>query len=460
MVIDTGEETSDSHRRALRRNRFIAAVAASGASKVVTLAVQLLALPFALRSLGTDRYVSFLSLQSFLSWTSLLGFGLTLSLPKFIAAADAAGNHHEQRNVVATALLLVGSASLMLMLALASFGLIISPAKVLAASKEISPRHLYVAYFTAVAVSSLQLFTSIQPSIRVGYQEFHRAGICSLIASLLFVLPGLSYVGTHAVSISTFILVLYGPLVALFFIDLGLLFRQRPYLRRGPVEFRSTARRILGPSGNALAFQFQFMLILYLPTLFVAHMTSSQETAAFGSILQLLVLGVSGLNLLFQPLMSAIANAHGHGEMHWIERNYKRSFLLVMAIGFLTCFASASVGPLLIRHWLGSSIHVSHGLSLLFGSYFFFLGLSLQQFYFLSAMGTLRGVGALFLIQGAISLGSGTLLCNLYGATGMVSGLAFGVAATLWPLLTKVRKSIEMEKASIQAVGLGPVAQR
>lgn len=422
--------------------------------------VQLMAFPFALRSLGTDRYVSFLSLQSFLSWTGLLGFGLSLSLPKFVAAADASGNRDEQRNVVVTALLLVGSASLILMLALTSFGLIVSPAKVLAASKEISSQQLYVAYFTAVAISSLQLFTSIEPAIRVGYQEFHRAGICSLIASLFFVLPGLAYVGTHSVSISTFILVMYCPLVALFFIDMGLLFRQRPFLRNGTVEFRSTAQKILGPSGNALAFQVQFMLVLYLPTLFVAHMTSSPETAAFGSILQLLVLGVSSLNLLFQPLMSAVANAHGHGEMRWIERNYKKSFLLVMTIGFLTCFASASVGPFLIHHWLGSSIHVSRGLLTLFGSYFLFLSLSLHQFYFLSAMGTLRGAGSLYMIQGAISLGSGVLLCNLYGATGMVSGLAFGVAATLWPLLTKVRKNIEAEKASMGEPNLDKVIPR
>ena len=434
---------------AVRRQRLVHAVVASTTSKILAFAVQLLAFPLALHSLGTDRYASFLALQAFLSWTGLCGLGISMSLPKFVAAANVAEDRVAERGLVITALALMGGASVAVMLVLAVLGLVISPSAMLATSLTVSPQEMRTAYWVAAALSAAQLFASIEGSVRSGYQELYRSSICAIVASLFFVLPGLLYLGGHRVTITPFIVVIYAPLVVLFLIDLALLLRQRPYLYRGPIHFRNSAKLISAPSGNALAFQVEYALIVYLPTLVVAHMASAAQTAAFGSILQLLGLGAASLNLFFQPLMSAIANAHSHGDWHWIQRNYKRVFLLIGLAGLLVLLTAATVGPFLIRHWLGRSIEVSRPMLAFFGAYFLFLSISLFQFYVLSAMGALKGTGVLYLLQGALSLFLGALLCFFFGATGMVLGLAVGVAATIWMLPLKVFREItSMKNAS------------
>ena len=433
----------DVDSRTIRRKRLVKAVMASTASKVLALIVQLLAFPFALHSLGTDRYASYLALQSFLSWTGLCGLGISMSLPKFIAGAHTSGDKCGERDLVLTAMFLLGCASLAVLLFLIVLGMFISPGAMVAASDLVPADELRIAYFLAAFLSAAQLFFSIESAIRSGYQELYRSSICAAIASVFFVLPGLVYVGGHHVSIATFILVLFLPLVTVFMGDLVILFFQRPYLRHGAVQMRETAKKLAVPSGNALAFQLEYALIVYLPTWIVAHLTTAGETAAFGSILQLMGLGAASLNLFFQPLMSAVANAHSHKDRSWIMRNYRRFFLLIAGTGVVIFLGAATMGPFVIRQWLGPSIQVSHTMLALFGLYFLFLSISLFQFYILSALGALGGTGKFYLLQGGVALGLGTILCLSYGAVGMVGGLAMGTAATSWILPLRVWREIK-----------------
>lgn len=427
----------------MRRNRLIKAVTASFFSKFLAFFVQILAFPFALHSLGTDNYASYLALQAFLSWTSLCGLGITMSLPKYIAASNIKHDHTEERDLVLTAVILLGVASLTVLGLLGVLGLFFSPAAMVAASAHVSPQEIRTAYYVAALLSAAQLFVSIESSIRGGYQELYRSSVCAAIASLVFVLPGLIYVGFHHVSITAFMTIIYSPLVIVLFTDLVLLFIQRPYLITGWLRFWTTAAKILPSSVNALAFQIEYALIVYIPTWIVAHMASVNETAAFGSVLQVMGLGAASLNLFFQPVMAAIANAHGHGDRNWIERNYKRFLFLVIGAGVAAFLASVTVGPFVIRLWLGHAVMVSRGMLSLFGLYFLLLSVSLFQFYVLSAMGALRGTGLIYITQGISALGLGSALCAPYGAKGMVGGLALGIAVTGWILPMRVRREIQ-----------------
>ena len=365
-----------------------------------------------------------------------------MSLPKYIAASSIKRDHAGERDLVLTAIILLGAASLTVLGLLAIMGQLFSPAAMVAASERVSPQEIRTAYYVAAMLSAAQLFVSIESSIRSGYQELYRSSVCAAIASIAFVLPGLVYVGLHQVSITVFMSIIYLPLVLLLLADLMILFFQRPYLVCGRFRFLSTAAKILPSSVNALAFQIEYALIVYLPTWIVAHMTSPGETAAFGSILQIMGLGAASLNLFFQPVMAAIANAHGHHDRSWIERNYKRFLLLVIGAGVVTFLASVTFGPFVIRLWLGHAVTVPRVMLSMFGLYFLFLSVSLFQFYVLSAMGALRGTGVIYILQGVLALTLGSTLCVFYGATGMVGGLAIGVAVTGWILPVRVHREI------------------
>ena len=435
---------------ATRRRRFVYAIAASGVSKLLAFAVQLLALPLALHSLGTDRYTSFLALQSFLSWTGLFGFGLSYALPKYISAAFVAGDRAEERHLVGSSLILISAASGVLMAVLLLLGLVVSPATLVAAASSISYDELRTAYFVAVVVNTVQLIASVDPTIRSGYQEFHWSSVASLAAWAL-VLVGLLLASQHPVTISTFIVVIYAPIALTFLVDIALLFRQRPHLRRGGVDFRATVAKIAMPSGNAIAYQIQFGLVMYLPVLIMAHLTNPSQTAIFGSVLQLVVLGVSSLNLVLQPLTSAMANAHSHNDVGWIRRSHAKMLWFIIPVGAAGVVLAAAVGPFLIRHWLGAAMQVSRELLAGFGVCLVLMALVQLEFFSLSAMGALRSAGFAALVAGLAGVVLGAVLCVGSGAMGMVIGMAAGLAASAAALFVSVRREMSRMES-------GPVA--
>ena len=426
---------------ALRRRRLLLGFATSGLAKVMAVGVQLFALPLALHALGTERYAGFLALQSFLSWVGIFGFGLLYSLPKYIAAAHVEQDEAAERSLVRAALLLMLLSCLALLLLMSAVGLMVPPGRLVAAGPSGPREELVVAYFTAVAVNALQLFSSIQQPLRSGYQENHHSNVCAAAASILMAL-GLLYLSSHQDTITAFILVLYMPITLAFLGDIGLLFLQRPYLALGHANMKAAFRKIAAPSGNAIAYQIQFALVLYLPTLVVAHLSTPDQTAAFGSVLQLVVLGISGLNLILHPLNAAMANAHSHGDYAWMERNHMRVFSLVLTVGVAAILLGGTIGPFVVRQWMGPSIHVSGPLVASAATYFLGMAVIQLEFFLLSAMGALAGSGRGSMLLGLLALLIGSLLCLRWGATGMAIGVASGMPLLAGWLFLRARRQL------------------
>jgi O-antigen/teichoic acid export membrane protein len=153
------------------------------------------------------------------------------------------------------------------------------------------------------------------------------------------------------------------------------------------------------------------------------------------------------MNLIFQPLTQAMANAHSHGDIDWVSRGYRKSLRLVSGIGLLAIVLGGTIGPWVMRVWLGHGVELSHLSGAIFGFYFLILCLSLLHFYVLSAIGGLPGIGKVYLFQGVIALSLGAMLCVWYGAVGMATGLSLGLAATAWVLPFAVRRELKAMRA-------------
>jgi O-antigen/teichoic acid export membrane protein len=446
---DTLPEPPGAHIGALRRRRFLYAVLTSGTSKVLALIVQLLALPFALRVLGMDRYATFLTLQSFVSWTGIFGLGLVPALPKFIAAARAAGDRDSERSLIVSSFVAIGAISFLVFLGFVILGLVVPPAHLVSAH-HVATGELNAGYFMAVAVSALSLLASIDPAIRAGGQELHRSNICAVAANVV-VLVGLSFLAHHAASLWSFFVILNMPMAVLLLLDLLSLFFERPYLARGKVGFRDTARAISPHSNNALMIQAAFAMILYLPTLAVAHLSNARQTAIFGSIALQLFFALASMNLIIQPLTAAMANAHSHHDTRWVARGYWNSLALVSGIGLFAVAVSGTAGPWLVTAWLGPAIAITHLMGATFGLFFLMLCLAQLHFYVLSAAGGLPGTGKLYLFQGLVGLSLGSVLCLWYGAEGMALGLTLAMAAIGWMLPVAMIRELKTMASTAQA---------
>lgn len=420
-----------------RQRRLTYAFAAGIFSKALAVAVQWFALPIALHALGTGRYAAFLALQSLVAWSGLLASGLVPSLPRFIAAAVVSGDRVMERNIFETVIIYLVTVSVLFALAMLGLGALVSPAHLVGA-RGIADGEIATAFTMVVLTTCAQFIGAIMPSIRSGYQELHYSFVWATLASLT-VLSGLLFGRTGQPNIATFVLVIYLPLAICMILDMLLIVRERPYLVQGQPELRKTAALLAPQAKNALAGQLSYFLVSFLPTLIVAHESTAQETAGFGSIMQLLILACSGMNVIFQPLLPALANAYAHHDRDWLLLAYKRVAVLVGAICLTGLVVDILAGSTLIHWWLGPHIAIPSALPILLGVYFCLWIVSVMNFNVLAATGHLHRAGRAYLIEASIAVSLGIVLTHFCGSVGMASSLVIATASvTFWYLMRQV----------------------
>jgi O-antigen/teichoic acid export membrane protein len=434
----------------LRRNRLISAFFTSATSKVLALGVQILALPLALHSLGSTTYAAYLTLQAFVGWIGLFGLGLVPALPKFVAAARVSGDHQAERNIIVSSLLVMASASVVVFILLCGAGILIGPSNLVSAHR-VPTLELNAGYFAVVVASTLSLLSSIVPAIRAGTQELHRVNICAIIANCI-VLAGLGLLAKLHPPLWAFFIVISLPISLTLLFDLWLLFIDRPYLLSGRTGLGTTSKLLARSSGNALAIQIGFSLLLYVPTLAVAFIANPHETAIYGSVAIQLFVALASMNMIFQPLAAALTDAHSHEDADWVRRGYFTGLKITFALCAAVIVAGAVVGPWVVRLWMGGGIAISHFMGATFGFYFLMLCNAQLHFFVGSALGMLPKIGWNYVVQSVLGLALGSVLCAFYGAAGMVAGLAIGMAVMGWVLPVRTLREIRSMRAAQDTV--------
>jgi O-antigen/teichoic acid export membrane protein len=240
-----------------------------------------------------------------------------------------------------------------------------------------------------------------------------------------------------------FLIVIYGPLVVTMLADIVLICVQRPYLLRGHSDMWRTGKMLAPQATNAVAGQFSYFLVSFVPTLIVAHLSGPEATAAFGSIMMLLILLGSGMNLIYQPLVPAIANAYAHHDRDWVHKAYYRAAFLVIAICGVGLLIDFIAGNWILHLWLGNAIKIPPMLPIVLGFYFSMWMVNVLHFNILAATGNLNLVGRSYLVEGALSITLGAILTHYFGATGMALGLAIGTACVnFWFLSVQTRRHV------------------
>ena len=99
-----------------RGSRLKLAILASIGSKLVTVVLQFLVVPLAIRALGAERYGVYAMLTSSLGWITLVGVGISPSLT--IAIAAARGDSRKEAGYLTSALCITGAISTVILAAL------------------------------------------------------------------------------------------------------------------------------------------------------------------------------------------------------------------------------------------------------------------------------------------------------------------------------------------------------
>jgi len=433
------------HEHAAKRSAlFRLAIISSTVSKVFGLALQAIAIPLVLRSLGQHQYELYLVLTAILATIALTQMGAGPGLTQGIAKAHAAGNREKEALLLSAAFRLTGCATLI------GGGVIFAaicliPTETLFGAAFGSDRLAILSASTVcIVVLMVQIIFGVVDSALAGYQEQVLTFVGSAISNVISI-GLLIFVCNHAPTIVKVILVLYGFPTIFRALNLVVLFLRRPYLRLG---LGRTCRGMYAPLLNVgMAFwvvQLAGILQQSSGTFILAHLSSTEATDFFGVVFKAISLAGAVVVIITQPLWPAITDAIAHRDIGWIKRSYAKIRLFITIYSTAVAIVMIVGGPWIFQHLTHIDAVGSSMLFILLGVYF--LANNWTHLFYTAMMGmnVIWQVVGVLILENLLMLIFGIVLVPHLGVSGMaLAYLAASLVLPVWFLPRLMKKTME-----------------
>lgn len=336
-----------------RTTRIFAAWSSSFTSKIATLLVQLVSIPAAYRSLGAEAFVAYAAVTSVVAILGFLDFGMGGAMVSPLAHASASHDVDRERQVVAAALLpVVGLASLIGVIALPTIAVFPLPALFGQASKVVSASALRGAALLACVGTLAAVPLSVVRNARQSYQELHISyAVATLFNTMMFV--GILLVSSFSPTLISFVAVRVLIPVLGQAADAAILLHRRPYLldalrffalARAKAIVRDGVYFMGATSTNTLLYQWS--------TYLMTRTRPPAESARFAVCMQVVLLALSFLAGLAQPLWGATADACAVRDHAWVRAAIARVQVATVAYGIAAALGFGLLLNFVVSAWL------------------------------------------------------------------------------------------------------------
>lgn len=338
-------------------------------SKVVTFALQVLAMPVAIRTLGTEQFAVYAIINSAVAWLNLANFGIGPGLTVGIASATARGDERREQELFTSAFLtvfiLVFAVGALLFSVLGSV-----PTEALLSSdyRTYYPAARTSIYLVIFFILAYALSTVIE-STQAGYQEGYVYNAW-LIGGNILIIVALLLMPVLKATLVTMVLVVSGPPLLARLANATLFLIQHRSLRLRLQNYRFSQTRVLLSSGIAFSLTaIGSFLNHQLPIVLIGQQFSAESTATLAAAMTFYILSFGMVNTLTLPLWPALADSKTRNDGRWAKQAYKT--ILVYGMGYATLIAAImSLGGVsILRIWFGPSVNPDPTLMLGLGVY-------------------------------------------------------------------------------------------
>lgn len=357
-------------KQALAKN-FRYAVVSSVASKLTTVAVQIIAIPMAALSLGAHEFALYAMLIAAVGWLTLSNLGIGPTLVVRLAKAHVYGSISEESHIFSSAFFptLIISAAVSLS---ALSVLWILPINAIFGPLYINDLSTIKNGLTAlICLFFLQANISLFESAQAGYQKQYVANIFAAISSLPCILAVfiISKVNPTPVNI---ILALNVPVIIFKLINAVWIMRRYPHIIPSLLNFRWSISKNLLKNGIifSLAGGIGNFLAHILPVIIIGRLFASNVSASFSATMNVIILASGITSMLANPLWPAISSSVAQGDHDWAKRAYRRLLWVVMTFGLLVALFLGLKGEWLFKIWFKGEINPSNELLMAAGLYF------------------------------------------------------------------------------------------
>lgn len=377
------------HRR-YRQQRINLAWGTSLLSKIVTIGVQVLALPLVYHALGEGGYAAYAAVTASAVLISVLNLGVGGSLVTPLAEAIAKQDERGQ-----AVLFQAGLGPLILTCLLGA--IVIIPTVALLPLSTLFGRvgatgswDLRVAAVIAVTVTLATMPLNAVGYLRQAYQEMHFTNLIGTgfnIVLLIALLVAAKRTTAVAVFVAIVVLIPLGNATLNFI----MLIFQRPFLLRSQGRIHwEVRRRLLADGIRFLGAAFAPAFIFQWPVYWIARSLPTSSSSLFAICIQATILPLGFIYGFMQPLWSSTADALARADHHWLNVQLRRGRALILAAGGFAFIASLIWGQQLLHLWLRKSLVLDWHVRGLMGAYFLLAIWEQYHFYMALGFGRLR----------------------------------------------------------------------
>lgn len=427
-----------------RTRQLRLAVLSSMVSKITGFALQAFSLPLVFHSLDSRAYANYLLVSAILSTLNLAQMGTGPGLTQEIATAAARGNKDDEARFLASAFTL--SFTILLLGTSVVFALahIVPPERLLGdAYAGEQSQIVETAQICMMLVGAHVVLANVDSAL-AGYQEQVYTSVASSVSNVIAAML-VAYVCRHEPTISTVILATFMPPTISRAINLVLLVFRRRYLLGGLSAVSTTSIRKLVGAGLAFwIIQLSSMIEQNAGVLVLAHHGTASDVAIYGFIYKAVLLGLSGVTIVTQPLWPAYIDARVRRDTEWITRVFRvtRNTLMIFAIAATVLVAAT--GPFMLESIANIDLGTS-GASILyvFAAYFSCNIWAHVHYMAVMGLGNVWRLAGVMAAENGLMLGLALLFAPCLGATGMaLAYLVSSACLPLWLLPIMMRRTL------------------
>lgn len=419
------------------------AVLTGAISKILSLAVQVVAVAIAVRALRADGFAMFVTVASLVSWINLASLGvapgLTIGIARAAAAFDRVG---EARLFVVSMTLMVGVATCLLLTTavLAQTGLI---SRGLEEWLKSDGADGPVALVLMVSVIAAQLILAVPEAAQLGYQSQFVTNLWSGIGSVASLIL-LVTIGPSIGSVTAFVFISQVPQVLARTLNGLSLIGSRPYLLRPDrIPIRSMIRPVLGTGAAFAGIQLAGYFALQFGVLVLAATSTTESIALGGVILRGITLASGAVLLVTTPTWPALTDAVERGDRRWAMHIYRRMPVAALLYASLVGIGILVASEWAIEVWTGSAVLIRPELRIILAGYFVLGVWSHVNAVLLVGLGAIRPTSMVLLLEAATIAALQVVLVPSLGVTGYVGALLVGtLLVSAWVLPIRVRREI------------------
>ncbi len=340
-----------------RARRVKLAAAYSVVAKFGSLAVTLISIPLAIRTLGAERFGIWITITTFFGMFGVLDGGIGNAVINMVADQRVAKNDQRLREIVSSAyflLIIVGLIGCMLAFALAY---LIDWSWAISLPESISRAEVVTSALIVGTLFFINIPLSLATRIRQGLQESHVNSLFDVFSHCL-VLGGTIVCWYKAATLNAFLLVFAsGPVIAcasnsiLLFVRTDILLA--PRLRD---VSKRVASGIISNGSLFLGLQLTAALAFQADVLVVSNIVGLRAAAELGLVNRIFLLASTVTGFIITPLWPAFRDASSRGDSEWVRQVFLTTFFYsILASLVISTPILLSYKPLVIL-WAGDQV--------------------------------------------------------------------------------------------------------